>query len=349
MSARNDDELLSAWLDGELNPTQEEIVRRRLEEEPELAAELESLRKASDAAKSLFDHEVEALPDFRDSREAFIRTTLSGAESGETIIGPAPRARRWWQRPWPQVAAGTLLLVTTVFVTQWLKGPQTGATVFRDAAEAALLPEQFISVDVQRSSLLGRRPPMHVLYGPGGQWVVRARDTLRVAGHLAGRPDLKSIRVRHRGNIHIGSDGDQIWMWLEGEDVVKVVETQEPLPLMQFFRGFLDEGQRPDQSTPLLHWGRVRDILEGVVSDRLSYEEMGEDFIANERLIRYDVRLDEKVRSRLWINPDDKAVRRVQFGLLTLTFSVPNGTPEADVFHWTSCAPKDVRVEKPGQ
>jgi len=345
MTARNDDELLSAWLDGELNPTQEAAVRRRLDDEPELEVELERLRKASEAARQMFDQELEELPDFRDSREAFIRTTLTAGPSSASM----PGASRWWQRPWPQVAAGTLVLVSMVVVLQRANTSEDRTAAFREAAEAALRPEQFISVDVVRSRLLGRPRPMRGLYGPGGQWVFEARGHLRVAGALAGRPDKKTIRIRHDGRICIGSDGGRIWLWLEGQRVVNVVPIDKPLPLLEYFRGFLDEDPRRDDQTPLLHWGRVQDILEGIAKNRLGLEQAEEDAVGEERLIRYDVRLDDRLRSRVWIDPDDKAIRRVQFGLLTLTFSQPKTIPAADVFHWSSRAPKGARVERLGR
>lgn len=340
MTERDDSELLSAWLDGELNPTEEEIVRRRLDDDPDFAAELKHLRSASDATRAHFESEEAALPDLEVSQEDFIRTTLSGSTLGDRI-----ERRPWWTGSWARAAAGVVLITGIIILVRLADSPETRAASLVEAAEAALKPANFMSIVIERPGLLGRRPPVHVLYGADGRWVVEAEDSLRVPGRFRGR-ERAAVRLTHRGRIHVGSDGGRIWLWLEGADVVKVFEIDTPLPLMTYFRTFLDEAPNGNQQTPLLNWGRVQDVLEGVAHGRLKYVRAGEETVNNERLVRYDVTLDARATSRVWISPADRAVRRVKLGLLTLSFDEPREVPEPAVFHWSSRAPAGVRVQE---
>ncbi len=338
MNRQDSNDLLSAWLDGELTPTEEEVVRHRLDNEPPLAAELERLRAASEAARSYFGRAGGDAPDLRESREAFIRTTLSGS----CAAGAAPRAS-WMQRPWLRVASGLALVGILVLGAGFFGRSEARAASLVEAAESALDPAQFMTISVSRPGFLGHRQPINVLYGRGGRWVVEAEGSLIVPGSF-GSGARSWARVRHDGRIHLGSDGGRVWLWLEGADVVKVLTLDAPPSALTYFRTLLDEAPEGQQQTPLLHWGRVQDVLEGVARGRLRYRRVGAETVSNERLIRYDVTLGDRATARVWSSPSDRAIRRVEMGLLTLSFDEPREPPSPDVFHWGSRVPAGVRV-----
>ncbi|MAG55227.1 MAG: hypothetical protein CMJ83_02945 [Planctomycetes bacterium] len=336
MNRSDDLDLLSDYLDGELTPTREEIVRLRLDEETELSKLYDRLRSMSDDTRAFFDAEERKMPDVATNQEDFIRTTLAG-ESLTGSLGARSGIR------WKATAAAVVVIavVVTGFV---IRENEVRARRFKDAVEAALEPKHFVTIQIARPSLLpGRRPPVNLLYGRGGRWVIEAQDRLFVPPAFT--PNRRGGLIRHRGKrIHFGSDGSVAWLWLEGSEVVRVMKLDGPVPIVSFLRSFLDEDPSGRQATPLLNWAKVQDVLEGVRSGVLEYRRVGTETIDNQRLDRYDVTLENRATARVWISTQDAAVRRVKIGLLDLRFDEPREVPEDPVFHWSSRAPADVRV-----
>jgi anti-sigma factor RsiW len=92
VSADAELELLSAWLDGELEPGQYNVILDRLKTDPALRAQFEWFNLAGDALRS---HEVAACDDPALVGQVRYRGRNCGATS--------PPASRWLRRPecWP--------------------------------------------------------------------------------------------------------------------------------------------------------------------------------------------------------------------------------------------------------
>ncbi len=341
MNRRDDAALLSALIDGELSASDEEQMRRRLASDPELAAELAKLRLASDVSRSFFESSEGALPDLRGSRDDFIRTTLGGSPMGSEV----PLAS-WWCRPMVRWLGALMLLIGIVMGLEWMTNGGAAAVRFSAAAEAVLTPKNGVSVVITRPALLGDGSSVHLLCGRSGRWVVEARGSVVVPGALAGGGS-SPVRVRHEGKIHLGSDGNVIWLWVEGEGVVRVLAAPSAPSGLTFFRRLLDETSDGQQGL-LLNWGRLQDLLEGVAYERLPYRRMGKESVSGERMQRYDVTLADGAIARVWCDLADGAIRRVHMGLLTLLIDAAREPPSASQFEWRSKAPADVRVERVG-
>ena len=87
-------------------------------------------------------------------------------------------------------------------------------------------------------------------------------------------------------------------------------------------------------------------MLEGVAGGSLEHEYFGEETVKAERLLRYDVVLDAKTTSRVWLRSDGGAVRRIALGLMNLWFAEPVAAPDPSAFHWSARAPSGAAVEQ---
>ncbi len=93
----DDDSILSAYLDGQLGPEQQQAVESALFADPQLAEELRGLAFLRDLMAGL---SREASPDVtsRVMRRVRRRAPL-GAADGDRCVGPVPRRRRWPRSP----------------------------------------------------------------------------------------------------------------------------------------------------------------------------------------------------------------------------------------------------------
>lgn len=107
LEPRNDDEALSALLDGTLSSEAAAALTARLEREPELAARLEAMERASRAVRDAYRGVVdEPLPD------RVLELLRAPHSSGDRIVPLQPRHRRTAQRWFPHaLAAGIALAV----------------------------------------------------------------------------------------------------------------------------------------------------------------------------------------------------------------------------------------------
>ncbi len=117
---RNDDEWLSALIDGELAPDDEAKLRARLDREPELAARLESMRSADGALRAALDAGRD------DPMPAGVMALLQSDDKVVSLQRPDPR--RFFDLPLA-MAASAALAVGFVLAQLWplQTGPEGGA------------------------------------------------------------------------------------------------------------------------------------------------------------------------------------------------------------------------------
>jgi anti-sigma factor RsiW len=95
-----EDELLSAYVDGELTPAERAAVEKRLSDDPQAQAMVAELRAVCETLKSLPKQELGT-----DLRESVLRQAVVLAEPGPSALGGA---RRW---AWAVMALAAALLL----------------------------------------------------------------------------------------------------------------------------------------------------------------------------------------------------------------------------------------------
>jgi len=335
MKSPEDQDLLSQYLDGELTPNRAKLVQDRLREDPELERLHDRLRRMSEVTREVFQSDESTLPNIEASREDFIRTSLVGGASvlrRDQVLIP-----RW---------VPLLVVVGVVVAAVLLVGnDRISAEEFEEAVALSIRPRGSSSITVERSSVLGRvTPSMEILYDSDDRWVVEASDWLLVPAVLnGGRSGV--IRSPER-RIYVGSDGQTMWLLLEGEDEVRVVDIEGPVSMIGMLRSFRGEESSVGQAVPLVNWTRVQEVLEGISDGHLEYVRAGEETIAGERLERFDVTLTDQVTAQVWMSREAGAIRRLRLGLVTMTFQELREVPDPSVFHWSSRAPTGVHIER---
>jgi len=134
---RDDDELLSAWLDGELPPDREAELERRLAAEPALALRLEQLSSANAALRDAFAPAADepmprAVLDMIESHANPTPDADRGKSGHGTVVdlGARRRSREPDVFPWPLALAASVTLAIGValgfFLAPQRGGPEAG-------------------------------------------------------------------------------------------------------------------------------------------------------------------------------------------------------------------------------
>lgn len=121
---RNDDELLSAFIDGELSTDDAAALADRLTREPALLQRLEAMRAGDDAVRAVYARLDQAsLPD---GVMQLLDTTGRDAEESRVVPFPVRTMRRLANQPFA-IAAGVALVAGFLAILQLQERTPTGA------------------------------------------------------------------------------------------------------------------------------------------------------------------------------------------------------------------------------
>lgn len=131
MNTRSDDELLSAYIDGELADDETERLTARLAAEPGLAGRLEALRSSDEATRRLYEQlDERPLPD------AVLELLEEPENDAADNVVPMPlQAERRWFAP-PVALAASVALVAGVLAGNYFFGGPGPAPLYAGAVNA---------------------------------------------------------------------------------------------------------------------------------------------------------------------------------------------------------------------
>jgi hypothetical protein len=328
--------LISAYLDGELDPTQEDILRRRLDEEPELAALYDRMCRVGERTRSFFDEEEGRISDLDQSRETFIRTSL---------VVPRGRTRRRLRLSVMVAVVGLvslLVVVAVVWQASWTDRDRLAA-----AAKATLQSERLLTVTIHRTPLLGPPLPPLSYRWSRQRWVLDTRDaTFRVPGGLWGGDTPPPVILQGQRFV-MGSDGGTVWLWVDGKPLVHEVSASAAAPGSILLRSILEGDLAASETGPLQPFERAWSVMESLASGSFRFKRHGVDSVGGERVFGFDVAAGETERTRVWLRERDGSLRRLERGLLTVDLEESPEPADPAMFTWQSYAPEGARVVSP--
>ncbi|HYC76267.1 MAG TPA: hypothetical protein VEI02_01455 [Planctomycetota bacterium] len=263
----DDDAVLSAYLDGELSPTEHEAVRLKLRDDADLAARYEMLRFASAVVRERFAETA---------RSVEAPTAPPAALSASAVRGLRRRDRMltWVRRAAPVAAA---LAVAALFWRFAAGGPEpVDAATIREAAAEALDERGWLEVRATSPFLLltGDAELGRAVVGPGGRFLLEMKapdlgrgSPLARLGELAGAPTPSGAPASPV--IRMGSDGREMWRYVEGASKAFVIEPDAEVRAAMSRFG---PGGGGGFDVARLGWEQLQDVLEIVREGRFDYE-----------------------------------------------------------------------------
>lgn len=241
MSDERLEELVSSYLDGELEPAEREIVRLRIENDVAWRSCWERMRRTSAAVQTFFHASADGVSLSPDGERRAVTRIVR-----ESALASRPRRLSGWRR-WASKRPGTLLSIAAlaVFVGAFAIARMTGdpaqdvASVTGAAADrlGGGFHELVLTLDTSASRLAGVTRDLLGLdlilprqirawVGPGG------------LSHVSALTD--------DGVIHQGFDGQRYWTWIEGQPVVHShgVAPQRALTTLGFVQRIWDDAER---------------------------------------------------------------------------------------------------------
>ncbi|MCA9323009.1 MAG: hypothetical protein KDB53_19870 [Planctomycetes bacterium] len=209
---------LSLYLDGELDPTEQELLRQRIETDPDVREAYERLRTTSSVMRRFFDEQRND-PDPESESVAVDRIARESSAAWSRKRLPGGRRNLWL----PALLAIAGICALFLVGRQWLSG-DPGSKDLADGAKKTL-QDDYLEFRPRLGGLKARLLQSVLQYLPGelGDQV----ETLADARLRTGPGGLFHLQIPvpdgfgSLRNFHAGFDGTASWSYAEGDSEVR--------------------------------------------------------------------------------------------------------------------------------